>query len=121
MGRQLGDDLEEMLKAVDDAQWLDTTWQPRSILTLFNDEAVRDAFVNLDVTAMRTKFLSHEWAPCGEYLIASIPAEGEIEEDADKGKTFSCDILMQPSSDPMGPSPLGAEETHHPMGPSPPG
>ena len=113
------DDFEEMLKAVDDAQWLDTTWQPRSILTLFKDEAVRDVFVNLDVTAMRGKFLSHEWAPCGEHLRASIPAEGEIEEGTGNGKMFSCDTLMQPPPDPMGPSPLGAEDADHPMGPSP--
>ena len=65
-----------MLKAVDDAHWLDTKWQPRSILTLFNDEEVREAFVNIDVTAMRARFLSHEWSPHGEQLIASVPGEG---------------------------------------------
>ncbi len=66
--RQLGDDLEEMLKAVDDAHWLDTHWQPRNMLALFQDEETREAFVNIDVTAMRARFLSYEWSPHGEQL-----------------------------------------------------
>ena len=60
---QLAAVFEEMFANVEDAATLDTIWQPRSIPRLFQDKEVRECFCQIDVTAIRARFLTRTWAP----------------------------------------------------------
>ena len=89
---QLAADLEEMFANVDDASLLGRIWEPRSIPRLFNDPEIQDTFCQIDVTAIRSRFLSKTWAPQSEELRQSVPPEGEVSEGVTQDRTFTCEI-----------------------------
>ena len=89
---QLAADLEEMLTNVEDAYTLSQIWQPRSIPRLFNDPEIKDAFCQIDATAIRARFLSKTWSPQSDEMRQSVPPEGEVAEGTQQERLFTCDI-----------------------------
>ena len=56
---QLREDIEEIVAGCDSAATLDLTWRSRSMLTLFDDEDVRNTFCGVGANELRARSVSY--------------------------------------------------------------